>query len=661
MSDNSFTQRLKTIPFRFNQALRDRGFSFVVTRSTQKVKQKLKAKLSTYLLPKLISPSLPPSHSDPEARQSSDLYHSCLQYTPDIPLADEAKYGHWLLQNHPRWSDLQRMKAAVTVMPQPRISIVMPVYNTPETFLRAAIASVLDQVYPYWELCIADDASTASHIKAILDGYATQDSRIKVVYRTENGHISQCSNSALAIATGDFVALLDHDDVLTPDALYEVAVCINQHPAADFIYSDEDKLDTEGRLSSPFFKPDWCPDSLLSRMYTCHLGVYRRSLIQEIGGFRAGFEGSQDYDLVLRLSERSDRIFHIPKVLYHWRIHSDSAAERVDAKTYAFDASKQALSEALQRRGECGQIVASPHCSSHYLIRYEIVEPRKVSIIIPSRNLGSVLDHCLTSIFKKSTYPNYEVVVINNGSTEKFFFQVINKWQIQEPQRFACLPLDIPFNFSKLNNYAVDQTSGDFLLFLNNDTEVITPDWLEGLVGQAQRPSIGAVGALLLYPDDTIQHAGVVMGIGGVAGHSHKYFPVQEAGYFNQIHTVNNYLAVTAACLMCRRSVFQEIGGFEETLQIAFNDVDLCLKMIAKGYRNIYLPYVQLYHYESKSRGQEDTPQKQNRFRQEVQYMQRRWANFIAHDSCYSLNLTCEFEDYRIRLEPGAWNKYLKS
>jgi O-antigen biosynthesis protein len=652
MSDNSFTQKLKTIPFRFKQALRDRGFSFVVTRSTQKVKQKLKATLSTYLLPKLLSPSPLPSQSDFTSLQFSDLYNTCRHYTPDIPLADDPQYGHWLLQNYPRSSDLQRMKASVAVMPQPRISIVMPVYNTPKTFLNAAIASVIDQVYPHWELCIADDASTAAHIKPILDAYVAKDSRVKVVYRSENGHISQCSNSALAIATGEFVALLDHDDVLTPDALYEVAVCINQYPDVDFIYSDEDKLDAEGRLSSPFFKPDWCPDSFLSRMYTCHLGVYRRSRIQEIGGFRVGLEGSQDYDLVLRLSERTDRIFHIPKILYHWRIHPDSAADRVDAKTYAFDASQQALSEALQRRGECGQVFKSPHCSSHYLVRYKILEPKKVSIIIPSRNLGEVLGHCLNSIFQKSTYPNYEVVVIDNGSTEQSFFQVVDIWKAQEPQRFVCLPLNIPFNFSKLNNYAVAQTKGDFLLFLNNDTEVITPDWLEGLVEQAQRPSIGAVGALLLYPDDTIQHAGVVVGIGGVAGHSHKYKPVQEAGYFNQIHTINNYLAVTAACLMCKRSVFQEVGGFEESLQIAFNDVDLCLKLVANGYQNIYLPHVQLYHYESKSRGYEDTPQKQHRFRQEIAYMQTTWSTFITHDTCYSPNLSRQFEDYRLRIEP---------
>lgn len=532
---------------------------------------------------------------------------------------------------------------------KPLISVIMPVYNTPEQFLREAIQSVIDQVYPYWELCIADDASTRSSIQAILEEYQAKDSRIKVVFRTQNGHISEASNSALELATGEFIALLDHDDVLTPDALYEVVHLLNQHPEADMIYSDEDKLDEKGQLASPFFKPDWCPDSFLSRMYTCHLGVYRRKLVNKVGNFRVGYEGSQDYDLVLRFTEKTDHIFHIPKVLYHWRIHSESAASGTEAKPYAYQAAVKALQDAIDRRGEKGVIQDVQGFLGHYRVRYEITDYKRVSIIIPSRDLGEILDRCLESIFTKSTYPNYEVIVIDNGSVEDYTHQVITKWKEKESSRFNCYRLDIPFNYSKLNNYAVSQAKGDYLLFLNNDTEVITSDWIEAMVEQAQRPSIGAVGALLLYPDDTIQHAGVVIGMRDVAAHSHQYFEVNQPGYYGQIASMNNYLAVTAACLMCRREVFERVGGFDEQLAIAYNDVDFCLKLVQQGYRNLYLSHVLLYHDESKSRGDEDTPEKLYRYMEEVKLIRQRWRKFIDNDPCYNPNLTLSQFDYSIK------------
>jgi GT2 family glycosyltransferase len=416
------------------------------------------------------------------------------------------------------------------------------------------------------------------------------------------------------------------------------------------IYSDEDKIDENGKLRDPFFKPDWCPDSFLSRMYTCHLGTYRRELVNAIEGFRTGYEGSQDYDLVLRLTEKTTQIFHIPKILYHWRIHPQSAASKPDQKPYAVIAAEKALLDALARRGEDGQLTQAENLVGHYIIRYTIKDYKLVSIIIPTRDLGNTLDKCLTSIFEKTTYPNYEVILIDNGSQEENTANVISKWQQKESGRFQCYPLDIPFNYSKINNYAVTQAKGDYLLFLNNDIEVITPDWMDGMVEQAQRPSIGAVGALLLYPDNTIQHAGVVMGIGGVANHSHKHYVSDSPGYFGQILTVNNYSAVTAACLMCRREVFEIVNGFEEDLAVAFNDVDLCLKIVEKGYTNIYLPHVKLYHYESKSRGHEDTPAKLARFIKETEYMQNKWKKFIEYDPCYSINLTSKYEDYRIRI-----------
>ncbi|CAD5961560.1 hypothetical protein PCC9214_03222 [Planktothrix tepida] len=525
----------------------------------------------------------------------------------------------------------------------------MPVYNPPEIFLREAIESVLNQSYPHWEFCIADDASPSLHIKHILEEYQQQDSRIKVIFRTQNGHISATSNSALELATGEFIGLLDHDDVLTPDALYEVVSLLNQNPAADMIYSDEDKLNEKGELTGHFFKPDWCPDSFLSRMYTCHFGVYRRSIIQEIGGFRIGYEGSQDYDLVLRFTEKTDKIFHIPKILYHWRIHNSSAAGGTEAKPYAYEAAKRALQDAIDRRGEPGIVKDVSIYLGHYLVRYKILDYKRVSIIIPTRDLGEILNRCLESIFTLSIYPDYEVIVIDNGSTEEETQEILEKWQEKEPTRFRYYALDIPFNFSKINNYAVRQATGDYLLLLNNDTEVIHPDWIDAMVEQAQRRSIGAVGALLRYPDKIVQHAGVVVGIGHFAAHSHRMASETDPGYYGQVISISNYSAVTAACLMCRREVFEQVGGFDEQLAVAYNDVDFCLKLVEQGYRNIYLPHVVLYHYESKSRGYDTTPDKLERFMQEVTIMRQRWQHYVDYDPCYNPNLTLSSSNYGLR------------
>lgn len=572
------------------------------------------------------------------------------QHSEQEPIYDSVElYNFWLSQNALSQDDLGRAKISIAGMEyQPLISIVMPVYNTPELFLREAIESVLDQIYSHWELCIADDASNQSHIRKTLEEYRAKDSRIKVVFRERNGHISAASNSALDLATGEFLALLDHDDLLAPDALYEVVALLNQSPQADMIYSDEDKLNEQGQRIHPFFKPDWCPDSFLTRMYTCHLGVYRRSLVEQIGRFRVGYEGSQDYDLVLRLTEQTQQVFHIPKVLYHWRISSTSVASDSSAKPYAYEAGTKAIQDALHRRGENGQVLSNSEYPGTYSVRYEITAYKLVSIIIPTRNLGHILDRCLKSIFTKSTYPNYEVILIDNGSDEPETLDIIKTWVLREPDRFKCYPLDVPFNYSRINNYAVEQAKGDYLLFLNNDTEVITSDWIEGMVEQTQRDSIGAVGALLLYPDDTIQHAGVVVGLGGVAGHSHKHFPLNHPGYMRQIVLTNNYSAVTAACLMCRREIFKQVNGFDEALAVAFNDVDFCLKIQQAGYCNVYLPHVVLYHHESKSRGYEDTLEKQLRFKQEMATIQQRWSDVIQHDPCYNPHLTRDREDFSL-------------
>ncbi len=553
---------------------------------------------------------------------------------PEIPQSSDPLYRQWLNQNYPRKADLEIMKANLTQLSyQPRISVIVPVYNTPENFLREAIESVLGQVYPNWELCIADDLSTESHIRVVLEEYLQRDERIKVVFCETNGHISRASNAALTLATGEYIACLDHDDLLTPHALYKVVELLDRHPEADFVYSDEDKLDENNYYQDPHFKPDWCPDSFLSRMYTCHLGVYRRSLVSEIGGFREGFEGSQDYDLVLRLTEKTENIFHIPDILYHWRIHARSTAAVAAAKPYAYEAGSKAIAEAIARRNEPGEVIHNEDFPGVYTIRYEIREFKPVSIIIPTRDFGNTLDTCLRSIFTLSTYPNYEVIVIDNGSVEESTFACFEYWQTKEPDRFSYHTYDIPFNYARINNYAVGKAKGDYLLFLNNDTEVTGEDWIEAMVEQAQRQSIGAVGGLLLYEDRTIQHAGVVLGIGGVAGHSHKFLPSDKAGYISQVVATCNYSAVTGACLMCRREVFEEVGGFEEDLAVAFNDIDLCLKIFDRGYRNIYLPHVILYHYESKSRGFDNTPEKQARFANEASYMRSKMAIIVRSRS----------------------------
>ncbi|CAD5961577.1 hypothetical protein PCC9214_03223 [Planktothrix tepida] len=559
-------------------------------------------------------------------------------------------YSLWVADNFPREADLKKMAETLEIFRyKPLISIIMPVYNTPTYFLREAIDSVLNQVYPDWEFCIADDSSTDPHVKEILEEYVAKDSRIKVVYRTENGHISKASNSALELATGEFISLLDHDDTLTPDALYEVVLLLNRYPDADMIYSDEDKLSPDDQLISPFFKPEWSPESFFSRMYTCHLGTYRHSIIKEIGGWRIGYEGAQDYDLVLRFTEKTEKIYHIPKILYHWRMHPGSAAGGTEAKPYAYLASQKALQDAIDRRGEKGEIQGIPGFLGHHLVRYEISEYKRVSIIIPTRDLGKVLDRCLESIFTKTGYPNYEVILIDNGSVESYTAQLIEQWYQKEPERFKCYRLDIPFNFSKINNYGVSQATGDYLLFLNNDTEAITSDWLNAMVEQVQRPAIGAVGALLLFPDNTIQHAGVIMGLGGVAGHPYYNMP-QTPGYFSNVIGLNNTSAVTGACLMCRRDAFEQVGGFDEELTVAYNDVDLCLKLLTQGYRNLYLPHVVLYHHESKSRGYEDTPEKKERLGRESKIMESRWQKFIDNDPYYSPHLSREFQDYRIKV-----------
>lgn len=571
-------------------------------------------------------------------------HYNAAPATATLPLDH---YERWRSEYDYRRSDAQWMLASIAAMRErPRFSILVPTYNTPEPYLCAMLDSVIAQIYPDWELCIADDASTEPHVREVLEEYAAREPRIRVTYRAVNGHISAATNSAMEMATGDFAVMLDHDDLISEDALFQNALRIIARPDVDMIYSDEDKIDGAGKRSSPFFKPDWSPDSFLSRMYTCHLAVYRLSLLKDVGGLRIGFEGSQDYDLVLRLTEKTAKIEHIPRILYHWRIHSGSTTSGMAAKPYATDAAVRSLTEAIERRAEPGQVTPMPSAPGTYTIRYAITKPGRVSVIVPTRDHGDDVDRCLRSLFEITRYDNFEVVLLDNGSTEFKSLEIFAEWARLEPLRLKVIRHDVPFNYSEINNVAAAHSSGEYLLFLNNDTEITHADWMTAMVEQAQRASIGAVGAKLLYSDGRLQHAGVVIGIGGVAGHSHRFSPGNAFGYFNQVCAVSNFSAVTAACLMMRREVFAEIGGFDERLAVAYNDVDLCLRILEKGYNIVYVPHAVLYHYESQSRGYDVTPDQVRRDKEEQAFMERRWSISRWRDVHYSPNLSLRTEDY---------------
>lgn len=538
-----------------------------------------------------------------------------------------------------------------TLVNRPKISIVVPVYNPPVEYLTAAIQSVTDQFYENWELCLSDDRSPNPEVKVTLEKFTKKDNRIKVIFREKNGHISANSNSALSLATGDYILFMDHDDLLTPNCLFEFVRHINAHPLDQLIYSDEDKIDDKGNLSFPHFKPDWAPDNLLSRNYMGHVIVIRKDLMDKVGGFREGFEGSQDHDLLLRATELTTHIGHIPKILYHWRIHNLSVAENTAAKPYAYIAAKKAIEEAMIRRGTPATVEDIPDTLGGYHLNFKIKSFGKVSVIIPTKDQVVLLKIAIDSILQKTDYPDFEIIVLNNNSTSKEFFDLMQEYEKIHAGKFRCVEANFPFNFAKLMNLGAAESKGEYLLMCNNDVEVIHSDWMAQMVSYAQREKTGAVGVKLLYQDNTIQHAGVVLGLGGAAGHVFTNMGRYDRGYFNYVRSLNNYSAVTGACMMCRKSVYNEVGGMDEHLEVEYNDVDLCLQFLKHGYYNVYLPTVELYHYESATRGHPfQSKQAWAQHEKDFAVFRNKWHELIDNDPFYNPNLSVECTDFRLKL-----------
>ena len=560
-------------------------------------------------------------------------------------------YDDWArLYDTPSRTQIKQLRDAVDSFAyRPRISVVMPVYNTPLSVLDAAIHSVRNQVYPNWQLCIADDASSVHGVRALLERHAAEDDRIILCFRPQRGNIVAASNSALEMATGDFVALFDHDDLLQVHALYWVVDAINRHPDAAIFYSDEDKIDATGKRYEPYFKGDFDPDLLRAQNMISHLGVYRSDVVAAIGGFRPGFDGAQDHDFVLRATElvRRDQIVHIPRILYHWHSLPGSTALSPKSKPAAVAAGRRAVADHLRRIGSVATVEPAAESPAHHRVRHPLPAALPLaSIVICTRDNQLLLRSAIDSIRSRTTYRNYEIVVCDNGSID-----VGTRAYLAEIRNLPGVTVfrdDSPFNYSRLNNTAVAKSRGELVCLLNDDIEVLAPEWLDELASFAIQPDVGAVGARLWYPDGTLQHGGVIIGIGGVAGHAHPRLPKGHAGYFSRAVLQQEMSAVTAACLMVRRNVFDEVGGLDEQIAVAFNDIDFCLRLRAAGYRNIWTPFAELIHHESASRGYEDNPEKLARFQREIRFMQDRWGDLLRGDPYYNPNLSMRAGDFSL-------------
>jgi GT2 family glycosyltransferase len=562
-------------------------------------------------------------------------------------------YADWIrCYDRLQREDIQRIREQIAKFHySPLISILLPVYNSNLKWLRRAISSVQQQFYPQWELCIIDDASTDRKLWPFLQKWAHRDKRIKLMRRLENGHISAASNDALRLATGDFVALLDHDDELAPTALYFVALALNKNPDLQLLYSDEDKLDAQNRRFEPYFKSDWNPELFLAQNFISHLGVYRADLVRRVGGFRVGFEGSQDYDLTLRCIEeiQPKQIEHLPWVLYHWRAGDQSTASCATTKPYAQEAARRAVQEHLERQNTTGTVV--PSFDIYLQTKYALpTEQPLVSIIIPTRDHASALKKCVHSIFEKTDYSAYELIVLDNESYDPEALEFLAELKKRDGVRVERI--DDAFNYSRLNNRGVELSQGSFVALLNNDVEVINADWLTEMVSRAMQPKVAMVGARLWYPNGTIQHGGVVLGAGGIAGHAHAGLRRHEPGYFARAHLAQDVSAVTTACALVKREVYLQVGGFDEKLAVTFNDVDFCLRLREAGYRILWTPYAELIHHESASRGFDNSAPKQVRFLAEVDYMKSKWGHILQRDPFYNPNLSLNENLFTLAFPP---------
>ncbi|GAW95743.1 MULTISPECIES: glycosyltransferase family 2 protein [Colwellia] len=568
------------------------------------------------------------------------LYHRFVTWK--MTKARYNPYTHWVNHIEPNlWQ-------AVVDDQKMLISVVVPIYNPPKNFLKKCVDSVLAQTYGNWQLVLVDDASTDSRVKKYLK--TLSDPRIKVIYAQHNGHISKATNMGIEVCEGDFIALLDHDDLLAPQALNEVVAAIAANPNWQWLYSDEDFINENGARVVPHFKSDWNPFLLHAHNYITHFCVYKSDLLKTLKGCRVGFEGAQDYDLALRASEvlSSQQIGHISKILYHWRMHEGSTALNSDAKSYTVALGKKALTEHLQRKS-INAVVDYGNLDNYFHVKYKPLAWPKVSIVIPTRDHKRVLETCIRSILQKTDYPDYEIVVMDNQTSDLDALSYLST--INKLKNINVFKHDKVFNYSEINNVAVAKANGEVVVLLNNDTEVISHDWLLQLVGLAMQPDVGCVGAKLLYPDQSIQHAGIVMGLGGYAAHSHRRTPEGSNGYFNRPHVNQVMSGVTGACLAIRKQTYLAVGGLDTDFQVAYNDVDFCLKVKSSGFYNVYCAGAQLYHFESKTRGDDgESADKVQRFDKEKALLLDRWQAEIEHDPYYSPHLTRDAEDFTIRL-----------
>ena len=562
----------------------------------------------------------------------------------------EIPYQKWIIRHLPGNKELEKQRREKFDY-QPKISIVVPLYKTPEKYLLQLVESVKAQTYPNWELCLSDGSGENSPLTSFLKSLEAGDERIKVAYNEQALQISENTNAGIEIATGAYIAFADHDDELTPHALFECVKALNKDRKIRLIYSDEDKMSMDGhKFFQPHFKPDYNPDLLCTVNYICHLFVVQREILDQVGTFRKEFDGAQDYDFIFRCVEAVDpsEIYHVTKILYHWRCHEDSTAENPESKTYAFEAGKRAIEEHYHRTGIRAEVYQGEFLGL-YRTRFLRDYDPLISIIIPNKDHIEDLKRCMDSIDQKSSYKNYEYIIVENNSTDEKTFQYYKNLEEENP-KVHVVYWDKEFNYSAINNYGATFAKGEYILLLNNDTEIINETCLEELLGYCMRSDVGAVGARMYYEDDTIQHAGVVIGFGGIAGHCFVLQPRGTTGYCHRIICAQDYSAVTAACMLVKKSAFDEVGGLTEELAVAFNDIDFCMKLREAGYLIVYNPYAELYHYESKSRGLEDTPEKVARFNKEMQIFERRWPDILRNgDPYYNPNLTLKSQDFSLR------------